>query len=290
MLLFRRSIFLFLGYITGFSGFAQPAVLKFESFKHYADRFNTMEDEPIVQAIPNSESWQWMQKNIPLLETPDKNFEEIFYFRWWTLRKHIRKTEQGFALTEFLVQRSYADKYNLISSGLGHHIYESRWLHDQQYLDDNLRIWYRGNDGKPFKKLRAYSSWNMDAIYNRYLVNGNAQFVKDYYPDLTADYAGWESENVIPEDFSGSLMYGMQWKKPLAADGKKRTPGPLSMVICMAMPGHYRPLQNWQAIQPVLVYIREKQIALKWKHSKSSGIQKVISLKLEKRKATHWHR
>lgn len=182
---------------SGKAALSQP-VLKAETFKHYVDRFNTMEDEPIVQAIPNSDSWAWMEKNIPLFESPDKTFEEIFYFRWWTLRKHIKKTDQGFVFTEFLVQRSYADKYNLISSGLGHHIYESRWLHDPVYMNDDLRIWYRGNEGQPLKRLRSYSSWNIDAIYNRYLVNGDMTFLKDYYPDLVSDYAAWEAEKRNP--------------------------------------------------------------------------------------------
>jgi len=173
-------------------------VLKAEKFKHYVDYFNKMENENMVQAIPNDSAWPWMVKNIPLFECPQKDFEQIFYYRWWTLRKHIKKTEQGFVFTEFLVPRTYADKYNLISSALGHHIYESRWLHDKQYMDDNLKTWYRGNEGKPLKKLRFYSGWNTDAIYNRYLVNADKKFVVDLLPDLKADYAGWEQEKKLP--------------------------------------------------------------------------------------------
>jgi hypothetical protein len=84
---------------------------------------NKMEEENIKQAIPNDSPGS-DEKNIPLFECPQQNFEELFYYRWWTLRKHIKKTEKGFVFTEFLIQRSYADKYNLIASGLGHHIYE----------------------------------------------------------------------------------------------------------------------------------------------------------------------
>jgi len=172
----------------------KPLVLKANNYKHYVDHFNTMEEENIKQAIPNDSSWEWMKQNIPLFECPQENFEELFYYRWWTLRKHIEKTPQGFAFTEFLVPRTYADKYNLISSALGHHMYESRWLHNKKYMDDNLLIWFRGNDGKAMKKLRFYSGWNEDAIYNRYLVNGDKKFVTDLLPELEADYAGWEQE------------------------------------------------------------------------------------------------
>ena len=173
---------------------AKPFVLKAASYKHYVDYFNSMQDENIVQAIPNAASWNWMQRNIPLFECPQQNFEEMFYYRWWTLRKHIKQTEQGYVMTEFLVQRSYADKYNLISSGLGHHIYESRWLHDKKYMDENLLVWYRGNKGKPLNRLRFYSSWNIDAIYNRFLVNQDIGFIKNLYPDLVDDYKAWEAE------------------------------------------------------------------------------------------------
>lgn len=176
----------------------KPAILKASSFKHYVDYFNKMEDENIKQAISNDSSWDWMQKNIPLFECPQQNFEEIFYYRWWTLRKHIKKTEKGFVFTEFLVQRSYADKYNLIASGLGHHIYESRWLHDQKYLNDYIHVWYRGNNGKPMAKLRFYSSWNIDALYNRYFVNNDRAFITDMLPDLEADYNAWEKDKRLP--------------------------------------------------------------------------------------------
>lgn len=172
----------------------KPAILKPADYKHYVDYFNGMEEENIRQAIPNDSAWQWMKKNIPLFDCPQQNFEEIYYYRWWTLRKHIKKTEKGFVFTEFLIQRSYADKYNLIASALGHHIYESRWLHDQRYMDDNLHIWYRGNAGSPLKKLRFYSSWNIDALFNRYKVNMDKAFLTNMLPDLEADYAAWENE------------------------------------------------------------------------------------------------
>jgi hypothetical protein len=184
--------------ISDYSGSKLPFLLEPDSFRHYIDLFNRMEDENIVQAISNDQSWEWMCKNIPFFECPQDNFEEIYYFRWWTLRKHIKETPQGYAMTEFLVDRSYADKYNLISCALGHHIYETRWLHDSKYLDDNIHIWYRGNDGKNMNKLRNFSSWTADALYNRFLVNRDSSFLIDMLPDLDNDYKAWESVRRLP--------------------------------------------------------------------------------------------
>jgi hypothetical protein len=59
-------------------------------------------------------------------------------------------------------------------------------------------MWYRGNDGKPLKKLRFYSSWNIDAIFNRFLVTGDKKFTVDLLPDLEADYTAWEKEKQLP--------------------------------------------------------------------------------------------
>lgn len=177
------------------SGKENTYVLDAEDYRHYVEYFNRMEDENIVQGIPNAGAWDWMLENIPLFECPQDNFEEMYYYRWWTLRKHIKETPHGWAMTEFLVDRSYADRYNLISCALGQHIYEARWLHDRQYLDDYVHVWYRGNEGGRMERLRKFSSWTAWALYNRYLVDGNRDFLMDMLPDLDSEYRAWESDH-----------------------------------------------------------------------------------------------
>lgn len=190
------------------------AVLDVDDFKHHVDYFNGMEDENIIQAIPNSESWDWMKKNIPLFECPQQNFEEMFYYRWWSFRKHIKETPVGYGITEFLVDRPYADKYNLISCALGHHIYEGRWLHDREYLDQYVKVWFRGNDGKPMERIRKFSSWTADALYNRYLADGNKDYLIDMLPDLINEYAEWEGDHRLPS--------GLYWQEDVR-DGMEET-------------------------------------------------------------------
>ncbi len=191
---------------------ATAAFLKYATFSHYADYFNNMEDENIAQAIPNSEASAWMEQNIPLFECPQKNFEEMYYYRWWSLRKHIKKTPAGYGMTEFLVNRSYADKYNLIACAIGHHIYESRWLRDPKYLDQIIHTWYRGNEGGPMKKMNKFSSWNADAIYNRFLVDGDKDFLLDMMTDLDTEYKRWESTNRLKNGlyWQGDVQDGME--------------------------------------------------------------------------------
>ena len=189
-------------------------VLQAGAFKHYVDYFNKMEDENIKQAIPNDSAWQWMKVNVPLFECPQQNFEEIYYFRWWTLRKHIKQTPVGYAFTEFLINRSYADQYNLIACAFGHHLNEARWLHNQQYLNDYVHVWFRGNDGKPMKKFHGFSSWAASAVYDRYLVNYDKAYLIDMLPDLESDYAVWETEKKLPN--------GLFWQTDVK-DGMEET-------------------------------------------------------------------
>ncbi len=184
---------------------ATAAVLNYKDFDHYVKVFNESEDENIAQAIPNAEASAWMEKNIPLFECPQHNFEEMFYFRWWTLRKHIKETPVGYGMTEFLVQRSYSDKYNLIACAVGHHIHESRWLHNDEYLDQILHTWYRGNEGGMMAKFNKFSSWNPWAVYNRYLVNMDKEYLTDLYKDLKAEYKYWEDTHRLSD--------GLYWQE-----------------------------------------------------------------------------
>ena len=172
---------------------ATASILRYEDYKHYVDYFNDMEPENIVQAIPNTQAWAWMTENIPLFDCSNKAFEELWYFRWWTLRKHIKQTPVGYAMTEFLVPRSYADQYNLISSGVGHHILESRWLRNPIYLDQIMNTWYKGNHGQPMKKIANYSSWMPYSLWGRYEVDGRKDWIIGMLPSLEWEYNHWET-------------------------------------------------------------------------------------------------
>lgn len=182
----------------------REGILRPDSFKHYVSYFNSMEDENVVNLISNAQSWTWMKENIPLFECPDKAFEEIYYYRWWTFRKHIKQTPDGVVLTEFILPVGHAGKYNTISCGLGHHINEGRWLHNQKYLNDYILFWFRKSEGLltennhgPQKHFHKYSGWHMDSLYNRYLVHQDKEFLVDLLSDLVSDYEKWEQEKLL---------------------------------------------------------------------------------------------
>jgi hypothetical protein len=153
-----------------------------------------MEDENVTNFVSNANSWKWLVSNIPLLDCPDSEIEEIYYFRWWSFRKHIVQTTNGFVLTEFLIPMRHAGAFNTISCAVGHHLAEGRWLRGQRYLDDYVKFWLRGHDGKPQPHFHKYSSWFAAAAYDRYLVNGDRELLVGLLDDLVSDYRAWERE------------------------------------------------------------------------------------------------
>jgi hypothetical protein len=176
-----------------------PALLKPEAFAHHVARFNAMEEETVVNAIPNARSWEWIQTNAPLFACPDAQLEETYYYRWWTYRKHIRETPAGSVVTEFLPPVKHAGAHNTISCALGFHIAEGRWLRGQKFLDEYARFWFRGNDGGPQPHFHKYSGWVQAALYDRSLVTGDRQFVTDLLDEFVADYRKWEEERQTPD-------------------------------------------------------------------------------------------
>ena len=160
----------------------------------YADKFNQQDKEIYIQSISNKQAKDFLAENIPFFECPDKDIEEIYYFRWWTYRKHIKETPEGFIITEFLPDVSWAGKYNGICCPAWFHFREGRWLHEQRYLNDYAYYWLRGGGD-----VRSYSFPIANAIYQYFLVTGNDSILKESYPELVSNFNGWEKEKFNSE-------------------------------------------------------------------------------------------
>ncbi|MDT8389331.1 MAG: glycoside hydrolase family 2 TIM barrel-domain containing protein [Lentisphaeria bacterium] len=155
--------------------------------KEYVSRFNET-DEELYTHVPNSEALEFLESNVPLFECPDKDIERTCYFRWWTYRKHIKQTSDGYVITEFLPEVPWSGKHNTISCPAGHHYYEGRWLRNTRYLDDYSYFWLR-KGGEP----RLYSFWIANAFLARHMVTPNVELLADLLPDLVKNYQAWET-------------------------------------------------------------------------------------------------
>lgn len=162
-----------------------------ESFHSYFTRFAAQEraflkDEPSLK-------WEWFERNIPWLDVPDKSLEEIYYFRWYSFQKHIRHTQNGLVIDEFLDDVPWAGKYNTINAAALHHLREARWLRDPVYADQYSRFWF-SPDGEP----RRYSFPAAAAVYSVFLVNGDKALPIALLPYLIHNYGEWEKTHRDP--------------------------------------------------------------------------------------------
>lgn len=191
----------------------QQSVLKAADFQHYINRFNNDDNELYQQVYPDAVAWSFLKKNIPLFDCPDKALEETYYFRWWTLRKHIRQTPAGYIFTEFLPNVPWAGKYNSISCAAGHHFYEARWLRDPLYLDDYMHFWL--NDAG--EGIRSYSFWAADAWKAFVSVHTEKKDQPGVLEQLIRNYSAWENTHREP-------VHGLFWQSD-GADGMEVSVG-----------------------------------------------------------------
>ncbi len=156
--------------------------------KHYVDLFNEKDDEIYKNQIDNAHAYEWLKNEIPLFECPDKDIERTYYFRYWTYRKHVKSTENGYVITEFLPKVPWSGKHNTIVAAVGHHIYEGRWLKNSAtYLKDYIEFFFNNPE-----RSHNYSAWLAYAVLKFVKAMDDTDFAKEILPELCRYYEVWE--------------------------------------------------------------------------------------------------
>jgi hypothetical protein len=177
------------------------SVLNKQDYKLYIDRFNRQDIQnlhvdviPETRMIRNEDAWAFLEKNIPFFDCPDKEIEEVYYYRWWTFRKHIKQTPDGYVITEFMPAVSWAGKYNSISCPAGHHFREGRWLQDPKIIRDYGLFWLR-KGGNPY----VYSFWIGESFLNHHMVHPDKTLLSNILPDLVSNYKEWQKRRQLSD-------------------------------------------------------------------------------------------
>lgn len=193
----RNLLFLF--FVTLFVSCENQAKLELidkSIVGQYIDNFNKNDIELYKQFVTNADAKTFLLENVPLIDIPNKDIEETYYFRWWTYRKHIKKTKDGFVITEFLPKVFWSMKHNTINCPAGHHIYEGRWLRNPKYISDYINFWLKkSGDG-----IRQYSFWVADASFAFQSVHRNDSLINDQLPLLLKNYQKWELDRRIKKN------------------------------------------------------------------------------------------
>ncbi|MDD4756598.1 MAG: hypothetical protein PHG29_11015 [Prolixibacteraceae bacterium] len=193
-------------------------LLSWDDFSEYIKEFNNNDEELYVQYYPDSQAEDFLKKNIPLFQCPDAELEKTYYFRWWTFRKHIKYTPDGFVITEFLPDVSWAGKHNTINCPAGHHFYEGRWLHNPAYLRDYANFWFKGG-GSP----RSYSFWAPNSILAFASVHNDHELITGLLPFFISNYESWENERLCDDGLFWQIDDRDGMEVSVGGSGKRAT-------------------------------------------------------------------
>jgi hypothetical protein len=164
----------------------QPfTVLHADDYHHYVNQFSADEFEATGQQP--ADEWPWIAGNIPLFSSSNKQFEEMYYFRWYSFEKHIEQTaDYGYLITEWL-HRPDLPQNGVLPDAAPFHLGEARWLRNPKVAEDYARFW-----GSPKANPRAYSfpfAWSVQSVTE---ATGNPKLGADLLPNLIANYKAWD--------------------------------------------------------------------------------------------------
>jgi len=193
-----------------------------EDYRHYVDTFHDQEREAtgkIYEGEDGASSWAWMQREIPWFDSSDKNFEEMYYFRWYAWKKHLVKTSHGYVITEWLPKPDAPDgNYGALPDAAPFHIAEARWLRDPQIAEDDARFWF-----SPGVDSHKYSDAMASTVRDLTLATGNASLGTSLLPDLKASYKAWEDTQQDSNGLFWSIDTRDAMEKSISGDGYRPT-------------------------------------------------------------------
>jgi hypothetical protein len=193
-------------------------LLSAADYRHYVDQFAA--DEHEATGKEPADEWPWIAENVPLFSSSNKQFEEMYYFRWYAWQKHVVSTRRGFLITEWLPRPEAPDGfYGVLPDAAPFHLGEARWLRNPQIANDYARFW-ASSEAHP----RVYSFPLADSVRNVMLATGDAKLGTDLLPSLIENYKAWEASNL---DASAGMFWSIDTRdameKSISGDGYRPT-------------------------------------------------------------------
>ena len=156
-------------------------------------------------------------KNIfPKFVSSDKELNITYNYRCELYQRHIKKSEYGYVITEFLSDVTWAGICNTISCAASHHFREGRWMYNTTPLTDYAEFWC--NEGDP----RLYSFPPADSVLSLSKVTGDLSIGIPLYPKLKEIHYAWDDHKVISGMYTQLCgLDGMEYS--ISGDGIRPT-------------------------------------------------------------------
>ena len=193
-------------------------VLHAGDYHHYVTQFAA--DELAATGHQPADEWPWLAANIPFFSSSDKQFEEMYYFRWYAWQKHVVESKRGYLITEWLPKPQAPDGfYGALPDAAPFHLGEARWLRNPRIAEDDARFWI-----SPGARPRLYSFALATSVRNVMLATGDTRLGPEMLPGLVANYKAWMANQYDP-------LVGLFWsidtrdamEKSISGDGYRPT-------------------------------------------------------------------
>jgi hypothetical protein len=197
-----------------------PTVLQPADYHHYIETFQQQEREAtgkLYEGEGGEDTWTWVQREIPWFDASDKQFEEMYYFRWYAWKKHLVHTPNGYLITEWLPKPELPD-FGALPDAAPFHMAEARWLHSTAIAEDDARFWFN-----PGVDSHKYSDDLAATVRGIALANGDRALATSLLPALKANYKAWE---LMQQDSNGlfwSIDTRDAMEKSISGDGYRPT-------------------------------------------------------------------
>lgn len=160
---------------------------------------------------------QWYLDNIPFVDFPDLQIQEIYYYRASVLKRHLVYTHEshGWIITEFIQPVLWSSKFQTIPDSAPHLNQEARWLRDPAYVKDVINTYTRGGV-ETFAGV-TYTHYLHQSFLEAAQVSGDIEFLTSQLDGMINVYHLWNSTR--------DNMTGLYHRTPLSDAQEFSLPG-----------------------------------------------------------------
>lgn len=186
-----------------------------ETISDNVQEFNNYEGRPDSDGIYNSENNEaLLQANIPYFLSSNKDFTEVFNYRWWMMSKHLRSwtdpdtNEETWVITEFYGWPGHGSLSGAIPCPAGHQFYDMRWFRDTKYLRSYIDFYMQGyaskhNQREPILSNKSrpeshhFSSWMVDGTEAFLKIHPDTEWRNQILPYLEKHQQVWGNKFMV---------------------------------------------------------------------------------------------
>jgi len=177
---------LFRDYVRGFQS-------DWESLSQFSvEGLNGLKYARETAYVGNEMAFDWMQRNVPYFDCPDDAFREIYYFRHWMNRLHLKNNGTHFVVSEFIGRTPWADTNNVIVCPAGHQFSWLTWLDDPEYARSYMNYYLYAKEANP----RQFREWLAENAYQTQRVHPSPDFARNVIGGLTNLFEKYRSAKV----------------------------------------------------------------------------------------------